>query len=516
MIKLFPKPKTVYILCSFMAGFSLMTVEIISSRIMAPIIGSSIYTWASVIGMTLLGLAIGSALGGELADKYNNTKILPTIFLISGISTLLISPLSRHTDWIVNSSNSIILINILISGYLFLIPAIILGLIQPIILKKYADDFTKIGSNYGFLSTTWSLGSILGVFVTGFYFVSTLGSQKTLYIIGFILLLISLLLAFLNKERKILYLAGIILIISLSLALLPSSPGPQNIVYDQESSYYRMRVVDFNQEPFGKSRALVLDFDTHSIETEKILETKYTEVYPVFGYLMPKIKDILVIGGGAYTLPKLLKGHYSTSNVSVMEIDPKIKEVATNFFDLDQNSIKTIEGDARFLIKKGTAKYDLIYSDAYSSFISVPGQLLTKEYNEEIRKTLNPDGIYALNFIGSLVGDNSALFKSITNTFKQTFPNYYILAFGNTPLQTQSVTLIGLKGDKKLTESTLKNKILLGKNSFLAQKVTMMPELYLDKNALILTDDFYPTERLMASTINEYFPRFLAFIKTVL
>jgi len=288
------------------------------------------------------------------------------------------------------------------------------------------------------------------------------------------------------------------------------------VIYDKESDYYRIRVIDFKQEKYGATRALILDIDTHSIETEKTVESSYPEIYPAFKLFKQDLKEMLVIGGGAYTLPKLLKSYYPNSNVSVIEIDPEVKKTAELFFGLDSNKIHTLIGDARFLINKNEKKYDLIYGDVYNSFISVPGQLLTKEYNNQIKKSLTSDGIYALNFISSLVGKNSNLYKSILKTFIETFPNYYIFTFGNTYLQTQNITLIGINGTNHISENEIKKNLEQGKNSFLAEKIITNPALYFDDKALILNDDFHPTEKLISNSVKEYFPIFLDYIKKII
>ena len=168
--------KYLYVLSSFLAGFSIMAVELVSARVMAPIIGSSVYTWTSVIGITLLGLALGSWVGGILADRIKSERLLPLTFLVSAMTVAIIPILVSHTEFITNSSLGIAAINLFLSVYLFFLPAVCVGLIQPIILKKYADDFSKIGSMYGALSAAWSIGSVLGVFTTGFFFISTFSS----------------------------------------------------------------------------------------------------------------------------------------------------------------------------------------------------------------------------------------------------------------------------------------------------------------------------------------------------
>src|SRR3989344_7953903 len=134
--------QTLYILSSFLAGFSVMTVELIAGRLVAPIIGSSVFTWTSVIGITLLGLALGSFMGGQIADKMEGRKSLPLAFLVSSILVFSIPILAENTNFITNSSSSILKLNLYLSVYLFLLPTLAIGLIQPIILKKFTDDFS--------------------------------------------------------------------------------------------------------------------------------------------------------------------------------------------------------------------------------------------------------------------------------------------------------------------------------------------------------------------------------------
>jgi len=504
-------------LASFIAGFSLMTIELVASRIMSPIIGSSVFTWTSVIGVILLGMAVGSLLGGKLADKYSDNSILSLAFVISSVAVFIIPFLSSHFSWIIENTNSIIVATLFLSIYIFLIPSIFMGSIQPIILKKYSQNFSKIGSEYGFLSSIWSLGSILGVFLTGFLFISFLGSMETIYSIAVVLILLGLIFSIVYKEKKVtiyLFIILIFFLVALFFQMIQISKT-KNIVYEKETQYYKARIVDFQTLAFGKSRALFLDFDSHSIETSKIVPNFYTEIYPAFKAFNDNIRDILVIGAGAYTLPKYLSNFYEKSEVSVIEIDPEISMIAKKYFNLDTVKIKTIVGDARQVVGKSDKKYDLIYGDAYSSFISVPGHLLTLEWNEEIKKHLNENGIYAINFIGSLSGEKSALFRSILNTFRKTFDNYYIFSFGNSQDSIQNITILGLNSRERMDKVEISKLLARGQNSFLSGYLVSNDEKYLDPNVLILTDNFYPIEKLMFPVIKDYFPQYLSFEKNL-
>src|SRR3989344_4862824 len=453
--------QTLYILSSFLAGFSVMTVELIAGRLVAPIIGSSVFTWTSVIGITLLGLALGSYMGGEFADKKEGDKTLPLAFLISSIFVSIIPVLAKNTNFITGSSDSILKLNLYLSIYLFLLPTLAIGLIQPIILKRFVDDFSQVGSKYGILSFAWSAGGILGVFLTGFFFISNIGSRETIWLMSTILFLTGGTFALKSKKIILLFIITIIVIPTL-VYLTQQKILNQRVIFQKETNYYNARVVDVYLPSYGNSRILALDFDLHSIQSEKEIQD-YTEMYPVFYNLKKDIREILVIGAGAYTMPKYFKNYYKEANVSVIGIDPEMINISNTFFDLRKYNIKTIVGDAKIVINKNKERYDLIFGDAYNSFISVPWYLLTKEWNNEVKEKLNKNGVYAINFIGSIAGKKSGFTNSVLNTFKISFPNFYIFAFGENLESVQSIVLLGIKGELPLSEAELYQKLSVGR-----------------------------------------------------
>ena len=54
---------------AFVGSGCLLVLEIVAGRLIAPNVGVSLYTWTSVIGVVLAGIAIGNYLGGKLADR---------------------------------------------------------------------------------------------------------------------------------------------------------------------------------------------------------------------------------------------------------------------------------------------------------------------------------------------------------------------------------------------------------------------------------------------------------------
>src|SRR4029077_13433869 len=72
--------RSIYLVVA-LEGATVMAVELMSARMVAPYFGSSLYVWGTVIGFTLLALAIGYFAGGVLADKYSGPNTLFWVLL---------------------------------------------------------------------------------------------------------------------------------------------------------------------------------------------------------------------------------------------------------------------------------------------------------------------------------------------------------------------------------------------------------------------------------------------------
>lgn len=480
-----------------------MVLELISSRIVAPLIGSSLYTWTSVIGITLLGLACGTFLGGRVADKSGH-RALSYAFLISALTVSVIPYLAPLTKYLITFTQDVLILNLLVTCFLFLLPTILLGSLQPILVGHYLKNTASPGKTYSVLSTVWSLGSMCGVFVTGFLLLSYLGSKEIILILALLLVGISLL--FIERTRTTILVTG--LCIACIVGLFLSNPSyEKSFVFHKETPYYDAKVVDMDVPGYGPSRALFLDFDLHSLEPRNKGVENYTTIQTLFGYLNNNIHNVLVLGAGAYSLPKHFAHEYPRANVNVMELDPTLVTIGQKFFNLDTQKVNTLVGDAKILLPQSTQNYDVIFGDTYNSLISVPWYLLTQEWNEGVKTKLTERGVYAINFIGIPEGRESLFAQSVIATFAATFPNYYVYYTDQNSYDVQNIVLIGLKTPlSQEEEQVFLEKI--SKNSTLSGRLEKSHPI---EGAQILTDNFSPTEKLMTPVIKNYYPKNLAF-----
>ncbi len=506
MNKVFVKNR--FLFSAFVAGFSLMVVELAASRIVTPLVGSSVYTWTSVIGIIILGSALGNYFGGHVIDN-NNSKKVPFVFFFLAAMVVLIVPLLAIFCRKIALLDLPIAVSICcVVGLLFFLPAFFLGCTYPCIFKFQLLNTDSIGKKAGGISAMWSIGSILGTFLTGFFFIGYMGSNETLYLISAILLFNAFI--FYVPERKLL-LAGFIAGVMLLIFYGSHNVSKKELLYEDESDYYHIKVVDNSNNTLGNVRMMFLDFDSHSIENlDGKMMDEYTGIYPVFPLLKQNIKNVLVIGGGSQALSKNMIDYYEGANVTTVELDPEVARVAEEYFPTHGRKIKNEISDGRIYLAKNEKKYDMIFSDAYNSFISVPWHLSTKEFNSLAKKRLNDGGIYAINFISALRGNDADFFQSMFYTFQKTFPNSYVFAYGSDETEVQNIVLIGVNSSEHMAESELKKRLFgVNNETLLAKHVVDMPKKYISGNKQIaLTDNYSPAERLMLPTIDAYFPKF--------
>lgn len=470
-----------------------------AARIIAPIIGSSIYTWTSVIGVILLGLAFGNYTGGLIIDKKPEENILSKILFISAIFVTTIPVVSRLvipvTFWDIN----LLLRILLMSFFLFVLPSFSLGTIYPASMRLFINNLDKTGEKSGLLSAISALGGITGTFLTGFIFIGFLGSSLSIYLMALVLLINSYLFGASIKKVS----ATIILIILISLIWI-FYQRPNNSIFEKESNYYKIKIVDkfFNNRP---ARLIFLDFDSHSVESldNKKIGT-YQEISSLFQIFKKDFKNILVLGGGSYNMPKDMKKLYG-ADVTVVEIDPVVTQMAKKFFNLDSYKIKTVNEDGRLYLNVSQEKFDLIMQDAFNSFISMPWHLATIETFQSAKKRLNYGGIYSLSIISSKEGNQSNTYKSIAKTFAKVFPNYHAFYLNSSEEKLQNIFLIGINSDENFDAKMMNKKIskLIEENG-IPLKVSYAQKPDIPEDVPYLSDDFAPVEKLSLISVNEY------------
>ncbi len=233
-------------------------------------------------------------------------------------------------------------------------------------------------------------------------------------------------------------------------------------------------------DPFAAQSAMYLYDDE--------LVFRYTKYFRLAKHFKPNINTALMIGGCGYSYPKDFLKKFLGSTMDVVEIDPGMTKIARKYFGLYDNArLRIFHEDARTYLNRTANKYDVIYSDAFNSFNSVPYQLATREAVEKMYKALNNDGLVIQNIISAIDGKKGEFLRAEIATYKMYFPHVYIFRVNHeNSFESQNIILIALKNDKEPSFESADSELNVYLRSVWKEKITLdMP---------IITDDHAPVE----------------------
>ena len=132
----------------FVTGAVIMIMELVGSRILAPILGTSIFIWTSLIGIVLGSMSVGYYLGGRIADKNPSVKNLSAIIFISGLSMFAIIIIKDSVlafSLLFGVKNGAIVAAVI----LFALPSVMLGMVSPYAVRMAVKHIESSGSTVG-------------------------------------------------------------------------------------------------------------------------------------------------------------------------------------------------------------------------------------------------------------------------------------------------------------------------------------------------------------------------------
>ena len=88
-------PQWFLLITALATGAVVMALEILGSRLLAPVFGNSLFVWGALIGVILAAMSSGYAFGGWVSDRYPGAQVLAGLLLFSGAWTFLIAWLGQ-------------------------------------------------------------------------------------------------------------------------------------------------------------------------------------------------------------------------------------------------------------------------------------------------------------------------------------------------------------------------------------------------------------------------------------
>ena len=466
-----------YQLVALATGAVLMTYELVAARLLAPTIGSSTFVWTNVIGVIIAAMSVGYWLGGLLADKYR--REVDIAFLCIAIAAGIMLTLMFY-----GSILGVIAENIgdarwqgLIASLLLFAPtSLLLGMVSPYLAKFAVTSTKSTGREVASLSALNAIGSIVGTFLTGFVLFGAMGSRAIL----FALVLVMLAVSWVIRPRTHAWWRVVIVGTLVVLAILPMLPRESDeITIDTPSATYVVK-----QMPWGRDHVIgLLSGPTGTQSATFVDELRKDEL--VFWYTNTMTaalvsseiepRNILVIGGGAFSMPEWLARKYPEAQVDVVEIDGELIGVAEKYFDFEYlENIEIFIEDARTFVARSDKKYDAVLMDVFGDGF-IPWQLMTREFGVMLGDIVSDDGILLVNTLLGTRGECQPLYGATHAAIGLGFNRSYIRRNARIESTVANTVLVYTRGIPLELSGFMDNPMATSKP---------------------FTDDFAPIERL--------------------
>jgi spermidine synthase len=421
----------------FVGGMTTIGIEISASRLLAPYFGDSTFIWANVIGTTLTFLSIGYWLGGKVADRRPEPQLLFLLTAIAGLSACIIPIVSKPILRLsLNAFDTVSigefygsLIGVLV---LFAVPITLLGFVSPFAIRLLVRDVGSAGNTSGNLYALSTFGSIAGSFLPVLVLIPLLGTARTFYVFGGLIVVLSLaglLIARKPKPSAVLTLASLAVLIFVwaggSGPIKPPYRG--DLVYETESAYNYIQVLDDDGRimlALNEGQAIHSIYDPNNLVTGGPWD--YFGLGPLFAdnYDPEAVKSACIVGLAGGTAARELAEVYPGISIDGIEIDSEIARLGREYFGLDQvPNLSTHIEDGRYFLETTDSAYDIVAVDAYHQPY-IPFQLTTKEFFELVQGHLTTNGVAVIN-VGRTDTD-FRLVDVISSTMRSVFP--YVFA----------------------------------------------------------------------------------------
>lgn len=406
----------------FMGGAGTLATEIAASRLLAPFFGSSTVVWANIIGLILIYLSVGYWIGGKVADRWPNPRVLGGLILVAAAAIAILPFISRPIlEFALRGLDSLSAGAVVGSFFaalaLFAIPITLLGMVAPFAIRLAISDISTAGSTAGRLYALSTVGSILGTFVSAIILIPLIGTQRTMLLAAALLALSGALLLGVRWQAVTISLAALL---AIPLGTVKASEG---LIYETESSQQYIQVVE--RDSGARSLRLNEGVAAHSVWREDTVLTG--GVWDMFLVLPPLLdrppETMLVIGNSGGTVARAFGTFYPDIQIDGVEIDEKVTEVGRRFLGLGDNpNLEVITADGRPYLRLTDKRYDIIVVDAYKQPY-IPFYLATREFFELTRERLTPNGVLALNV--ATVPDDDRLSRAIASTLLAEYPQVW-------------------------------------------------------------------------------------------
>ncbi len=442
-----------------LSGFAALVYENAWTRALALVIGSSVYSFTTMLLTFLVGLALGGFLYARfMGEREVTVSTFGAIELWIGLTALATVPLFEKLPLMFlrllhgfgDSFPLFLSMQVLLSALVMFLPTILFGMTFPLVARLFTQSLYRVGTSVGSSYAANTLGAILGAFAGGFIFIPLIGVQNTIILGVAVNLLVGWFLIVMDPRLSLfprLALGGLVLA---AVILIPlKMPRWDRFVLTSGVTIYSdryeelptdsLRLEEMRRDDLVYYReGLTATVSVHRIERDYLyfrtngkidgshgdaLSQLMTGYIPLF--LHPQAKRAAVIGLGTGMTAKAV-GVFPVKEIEVLEIEPAMADVAAFFHDkngkiLQDPRVRLIPTDGRNYILATPKVYDVLTAEPSNPWIAGIANLYTREFYEVVKAKLREDGIFAQWFHNYSMSPDD--FRMVFRTFGEAFPH---------------------------------------------------------------------------------------------
>jgi spermidine synthase len=452
-----------------LSGMTALSAEVLWTRHLSLLLGGTVYTFALILAVLLLGLGIGSAAGAAAGKRVDPRIALASCqALLAASMALAAYSMARQLPfWPVDvelptAPAVASQLDLLRVAYIVLPAALLWGASFPLALAAAVRSGEAPRRAVGRLYAANTGGAIVGALATTFVLVAVIGSQRTQQLMicasaGAAALLLVRYRGF--KSGGLQRAAGAAAAFAVAAVAVPALP-PELIAYGR---FLPTRGLDANVVYVGEgvTSSIAVTAEPNGTLTYHNAGKTQASTYPqdmrlqrMLGHLTTLVpaapRNVLVIGLGAGITAGAVSTDPAVERVVVAELEPLVPLVASAFFDTQNYYVVTNDkveiriDDGRHLLATTRERFDAITSDPLDPWVKGAAALYTREFWQLCKDRLNDGGVVTV-FV-QLYETTEHAVRSELATFVDVFPNAAV--FANTVEGLgYDVVLVGRKDD---------------------------------------------------------------------
>jgi spermidine synthase len=485
------------------SGAAALIYEVVWTRALSIILGSTTYALSTMLSTFMAGLAIGAFIGGRIADRVKNLlMVFGLLELGIGIFGLVTIPLIHlmppfyfkiYRAFHLSPSLYFFFQFLLCSG-IMLVPTTFMGATFPVVSKKVTVSLNDMGRWVGSAYSFNTFGAIIGSFSAGFILIPLVGVRAAAIIAACLNIIVSMTMLMFSRARIKGAITGLLILLFVSplFAVLQSKEQEWPITY-----YIAERYKEYKQlEEERKGSLVFMDKDYMEGRVKlwrnaegflvmqvggKIEGTSYVDMVNtlLLAYLpIASHKDphsFLTIGLGVGVTMHAAKQY--VRDMYLVEINRGVLDAMSRFGPPGLlKDVKISVNDARNFLLLTEKKFDIISSEPSYPTESPVGNLFTKEFYEIAASRLNPGGIFCQWLPYYMLKDDDV--SMMVKTFGSVFDHVYVWAISH----SLDLLLVGSNSNFQFSTGEIIERVkILNKTSYpLTFVLSKNPEQVLD------------------------------------